>query len=67
MLQSEGNLRTVLKEIMYYSIKNIPNLQGRTTSIITHIATAYRDLQIGVDEEVVMADFAKNMVVSAPL
>jgi DNA polymerase III delta prime subunit len=67
MLQSEGNLRTVLKEIMYYSIKNIPNLKGRTTSIITHIATAYRDLQIGVDEEIVMADFAKNMVVSAPL
>lgn len=62
MMYDFGNVRIVIKEIMRHSID-----KGADMRVISHVVTAFRDLQFGMPEEVVIAGFCKNMVQTTPL
>jgi len=62
MMYDFGRLRIVLKEIMRHSIDNDADMR-----VVSHVVTAFRDLQFGMPEDVVVAGFCKNMVQTTPL
>ena len=62
MMYDFGRLRIVLKQIMRHSIDNDADMR-----VVSHVVTAFRDLQFGMPEDVVVAGFCKNMVQTTPL
>ena len=70
MLKKYGSFRNVLKQLLKEFVEEADPSIGfyePTGEIINHIVTAYRDLQMSMPEEAVMAGFCKDMVLSAPL
>tara|TARA_R100000458_G_C8274531_1_gene249488 strand:+ start:571 stop:1551 length:981 start_codon:yes stop_codon:yes gene_type:complete len=60
MLRKQGDIRSVLKQIMMVSF-GAKIMHATLLPMVTHIVTAYRDLQFGMPEEVVAANFTRLM------
>ncbi len=63
MLKKHGDIRSVLKEFLDEELIS----SDKWAEVITHIVTSYRSIQLGIPEEVVMAGFCKDLVLSTPL
>jgi len=62
LMDSVTDIRNTLNVIMAHTIS-----KGADMNVVSHIVTAYRDLQFGMPEAIVRAGFCRNMVLSAPL
>tara|TARA_R110002020_G_scaffold29528_10_gene93103 strand:+ start:2129 stop:2881 length:753 start_codon:yes stop_codon:yes gene_type:complete len=62
MLEKSDDLRNTLNILMIHMINKNANM-----AVVSHIVTAFRDLQFGMPELIVRVGFCKNMVQSAPL
>jgi len=61
-MESVDDIRNTLNIIMAHTIS-----KGANMNVVSHIVTAYRDLQFGMPEPIVKAGFCRSMVLSAPL
>ena len=62
LLEKSDDIRNTLNIIMAHNMT-----KGANLNVVSHIVTAYRDLQFGMPEPIVRAGFCRNMVLSAPL
>ena len=62
LLEKSDDIRNTLNIIMAHNMT-----KGANLNVVSHIVTAYRDLQFGMPETIVRAGFCRNMVLSAPL
>ncbi len=62
LMDSVADIRNTLNVIMAHTIS-----KGANMNVVSHIVTAYRDLQFGMPEPIVRAGFCRSMVLSAPL
>jgi len=62
LMESVDDIRNTLNIIMAHTIS-----KGANMNVVSHIVTAYRDLQFGMPEPIVRAGFCRSMVLSAPL
>ena len=60
MLRKQGELRSIIKQIMLIAFE-AKIMHASLLPMVTHIVTAYRDLQFGMPEEVVAANFTRLM------